>query len=154
MSSCPECGVSIKQSRYGPTRVYCSPKCGMQARWTSNRLDKTFRLQTLLAAAKNRAKSKDLDFDLTLAFLCELWNEQEGRCGVTGRSFDLEAPSKKGQPRPDAPSLDRIVPSRGYTQDNVRLVTYHANVALSEYGLNQLKELARDLIRFESGAIS
>lgn len=55
---------------------------------------------------------------------------------------------KKGQVNPNAPSVDRIVPSLGYVQGNVRLITYHVNVALAEFGLGSLIKLSEDVIDF------
>lgn len=151
-TECLGCGAPIEQSRMGPERVFCSSRCGMSHRWNTRRLDKTFRLQTLLAGAKNRSKSRNLEFNLTLSFLEELWERQQGNCVVTGRAFDLETPEKKGQPRPNAPSIDRIIPALGYTQGNVRLVTYHVNLALGEFGLSELRNLAKDILQTQMEA--
>ena len=107
-------------------------------------LDSKWRLSKLLAMAKNRAKEKDVPFNLTHEHLIKLWDENLGCCAVTGREFDLTQ-STKYSVNINAPSLDRIIPSQGYTVGNVRLVVYILNCAMGEYGLNELRNLAKDL---------
>ena len=70
-----------------------------------------------------------------------------GTCALTGRMFDLSRPSDGVRANPDAPSLDRIENAKGYTTDNVRLVTVHANVARNEFSDADLLALALDIIR-------
>jgi hypothetical protein len=72
-------------------------------------------------AAKGRAAKKRVAFDLTVEWAQERWT---GFCELTGIPF---------QPRFDAPSgifspsLDRIVPEKGYTQANCRFVLMGIN---------------------------
>jgi len=108
-------------------------------------LDYKWRLNKLLAAAKNRASTKDLPYNLTLDYLVDLWDKQEGVCPISKRKLDLAPYGEKGQVNPNAPSIDKIIPKLGYVEGNVRLVTYHINVALSEYGLEALIQLAKDV---------
>lgn len=108
-------------------------------------LDIAWRISKLLAMAKNRAKTQGLPFNLDADYLLDLWNEQDGLCALTARPFDLERSSEFAV-NPDSASLDKIVPARGYVRGNVRWITYHANVARSEYGDDRLMELARALI--------
>jgi hypothetical protein len=108
------------------------------------------RLTKLLSNAKLRSKRKDLDFDLDLPFLLNLWNLQEGKCALSGRPLDLESWGSKGQVNPNAPSIDKIVPAKGYTKGNVRLLTYHCNVCVNEYGDDELFSLLEDIRRGRS----
>lgn len=108
-----------------------------------------WRLRKLLSMAKNRARNANLLFDIDLEHLVSLWNSNEGRCVLTKREFELGR-SSKGKVNPNAPSIDRIVPALGYTKGNVRLVTYHVNVALSEFGFEELKRLATDVLSLGS----
>jgi len=101
--------------------------------------------------AKSRAKKKELDYNLTSDYLVELWNDQEGSCALSGRKFELGKAEKFRQVHPDAPSVDRIVPSKGYTQGNIRFLTYHCNVCVNEYGDEVLIKLMNDIINRRSG---
>lgn len=101
--------------------------------------------------AKNRAKTSRVDFNLTTEFLINLWEEQEGRCAISGRKFDLARPRENETVRANAPSLDRIEPSKGYTKGNVRLVCYQVNTALNEYGREALLSLCNDIVKYNTG---
>jgi hypothetical protein len=96
--------------------------------------------------AKNRASAKRLPFDLDRAFLIELWDQNEGRCVLTKRPFDLSAYGGKGQANPNSPSIDRIEPELGYVKGNVRLIIYHLNIALSGFGTEEFTKLAKDYL--------
>lgn len=68
-----------------------------------------------------RARRDNLDFDLT-----KEWAEVRytGVCELTGIPFIISAKEKAGKSglRPYSPSIDRINPLKGYTQDNCRFV--------------------------------
>lgn len=122
--------------------------CRKSSEFRTNMLIPTWRLRRLVSMAKNRATLKNLDFNITTDYLYELWVKNTGCCEITNRIFDLTPFGKKGQVNPNAPSVDRIVPSLGYVKGNVRLVTYHVNVALAEFGLGSLIKLSEDVIDF------
>ena len=86
--------------------------------------------------AKNRAKEKNLPFDIDADYVFQLYNKQNGLCAISNLEFNLAKPDKAGHTRFDAPSLDRIIPELGYTKGNVRLVIYQVNCALSNFGLD------------------
>ena len=79
-------------------------------------------------------------FDLTAEFLeAKLTN---GVCEVTGIPFSMT--SKKGW---DSPSMDRIVPSNGYTQSNVRMVLFSVNTAFFDWGEERAKYVAHAILK-------
>lgn len=102
----------------------------------------TYQSQTAirLFEAKRRAAKAGLPFDLTLEFLNGLQVAQNNSCALTGIPF---APSKGGRNNPYVLSLDRIDSSRGYTQDNVRLVIFAMNAALGPWGEAVFEEVAK-----------
>lgn len=104
-------------------------------------LEYKWRLNKLMAAAKNRAKEKVLPFNLTLDYLVSLWEASSGCCVLTRQPFDLSSWGNKSQVSPQAPSIDRIKPSLGYIKENIRLVTYHINISLSDFGEEEFKKL-------------
>lgn len=103
------------------------------------------RIKKLRHMARNRANNKRLPFDLTVDYLLDLWESQEGKCAVSGRELELEYSDKFRQVNPNAPSIDRIVPEKGYTIGNVRFLTYHANICVNEFGDDELYSLIEDI---------
>lgn len=77
-------------------------------------------LIALLAAIKHRALTNDMSFDLTLKWADTRWT---GRCELTGLEFVRPA-RRAGM---FAPSIDRIDNTKGYTQDNCRIVLWAVN---------------------------
>jgi hypothetical protein len=88
---------------------------------------------TLLESAKGRAKKSRHECLLTLEWVREQWKKQEGRCALTGIPFQLDS-ERIGAYRPFAPSLDKIDPKKGYTEENTRLVCVAINLALNQFG--------------------
>jgi len=87
----------------------------------------------------------------------ELWRRARTRAADRGGAFDLPRediispsacpvlgiPLEVGGPRsPNSPSLDRIVPSRGYVTGNVRVISDLANRFKGAKSLGQLKKMA------------
>jgi hypothetical protein len=81
-----------------------------------------FRLQALLNASRQRAKEKGLEHTLVKEDLKELF-PADNKCPVYG--FDLEWNS--GGFRETSPSIDRIDSTKGYTKDNVQIISWKAN---------------------------
>ena len=124
------------------------PDCRNEAKYSKGFLSKERRLKKLIWAAKNRATTKSVPFDIDYEYLIQLWDIQNGKCAISGRNLDLQPFGYKGQVNPNAPSVDRITPALGYTKDNVRIVCYQVNVALSEFGENALLQLCSDILAF------
>lgn len=139
---CKECKTPFLGER---NSKYCCVLCLSRNEYNSNMFKSEWRLNKLCAMAKNRSKVKNLPFDLTKDYLISIWT---GKCELTGVEFDLSPYLKKGQVNPNAPSIDRITPHLGYVKGNIRLVSYHVNVALSEFGLENLIKLSKDILNF------
>lgn len=89
----------------------------------------------LVNVAKHRAKMKGLCFGLDpMEIQARI---DSGVCELTGIAFDLTVPHAW-----NAPSLDRIDSSQGYTMDNVRVVLYALNVMANKWGPNKILEIA------------
>lgn len=92
----------------------------------------------LFSSSKNRAKKKNLDFDLSTSFIREMLVPL--KCAATG--FDLVLDDNlTGRIGPLLPSLDRIDSSRGYLKDNVRLVCWWWNVMKQDWQEDLIIEL-------------
>jgi hypothetical protein len=104
------------------------------------------RLVEINRQAKRRSKKRNLEFDLNLNYLEELWNLQEGKCAVTNLPMIISQERNEGKATPFTPSLDRISFEKGYTKDNVRFVCYVVNCALHDYGIDVFNRIANAFI--------
>lgn len=84
---------------------------------------KTF-LLSLYNSLKNKRKDK-CDWDLLPEDLYDIWDEQLGRCALSGNFMTWQ----KGEGQMDLnASIDRISPSGPYKRTNVQLVCYRTNI--------------------------
>ncbi len=98
----------------------------------------------LLNYAKDRARRGGYPFALSREWLeAKL---KTGVCELTGITLHRVSPGEY-RTHPYAPSLDRIVPKKGYVEDNVRLVCFAANRARSDFGDDVLLAVAEGLIK-------
>lgn len=72
----------------------------------------------VLSGIRERARKKGLEFDLTLEDVSEY-----SVCPV----FGFELVRGDGKPQFNSPSVDRIDSSKGYTKDNVQILSQLAN---------------------------
>lgn len=82
------------------------------------------------------------DCSITKKDILALWERQKGICALTGQPMDYTA-SKRAHNRP---SIDRIDNTKGYHQDNVRLVWHLANLAKNVFTDEQLIRFCEHII--------
>lgn len=93
--------------------------------------------------ARSRARRRGIPFDVTTDYLVYLWEEQGGRCAVSGIPMKL---ATNGQEEPWLASIDRIRPADGYVITNLRLVTWMVNRGLSGWGDERFIEMCRAVV--------
>ncbi len=140
-----------RQKRNGRTEFYCNLSCKGKVghdhleHWTTN-YDKyllkgncrTDEYSPFRYYAKNiRSRIKDNpkygESDIDLEYLKQLYEEQNGKCPMTGIGMKLKANNRKELTGPETASLDRIDNSKGYVKGNVRFVTYMYNMARNKF---------------------
>jgi hypothetical protein len=90
------------------------------------------------SAAKQRATARGIPFDIEpkdihIPAVCSLLNTPL----ISGRN--------KGQGwSPNSPSLDRKIPSLGYTKENVWVISGRANVMKSDSAIEEMRTLLRN----------
>lgn len=85
------------------------------------------------------ARKKKFDCDITEADVFQMYNEQNGKCALTGFDMTLGSSNDPVEKR-YAASPDRIDNERGYTLDNVWLVAARANSIKSDMTIEELIE--------------
>ncbi|CAB4138861.1 hypothetical protein UFOVP343_14 [uncultured Caudovirales phage] len=103
------------------------------------------RLRAVLDNARTRSKVKNWPFDLTLEFLCGMYEDQCGLCALTGKVLELKADKKVRSS--NLVSLDRLDNKKGYTKDNVWLVTSRANYSRGPMSVTEYIELCSNVVQ-------
>jgi hypothetical protein len=78
----------------------------------------------LAQACQRSAKHRQITCDLDADYLRSLWEQQRGLCYWLGIPMEPSIETRS----PARPSVDRLVPARGYTRGNVVLSTQFANM--------------------------
>lgn len=121
---CQECDREYKKQRYESMST------------------KQYKIDCMYTAAKKRAKNKGLEFTITREDIVipEV-------CPCLGVPIHLKPYTREGKAtcNPYSPSLDRIDNDKGYTPDNVWVVSHFANVIMSSATPKQLMLIAKAL---------
>ena len=95
-----------------------------------------------------RSDRKGWPYAMTRMELEAVTLKSDGRCAITGLPFHLNDQNESRR-NPFCISLDRIDSSRGYTVDNVRCVCLIINIAMSNWGSDAVRIMARALVGAE-----
>lgn len=109
-------------------------KKSRQLRLAKNPLE--FRLKRTLSLAKTRSKVYSLPFDLTLEHLMEIYPKDEA-CPVLKVNFVWGTRKDKEF----SPSIDRMIPEKGYVKGNVKFISYKANRIKSDSDIETLQKI-------------
>jgi hypothetical protein len=99
-------------------------------------LKKDDRRYKMFHNAQHRAKRKGIPFTITIDDIVI-----PETCPLLG--IPLVSTNDKRDPR--NPSLDQIVPGKGYTPDNIQVISYRANVLKWDATLQELQTLVENL---------
>jgi len=86
------------------------------------RQDFLYRLQMLVNASKQRAKNKNREHQITVEDIKSIY-PQNGKCPI----FGIDLVFGDSGFRENSPSIDRIDSTKGYTIDNVQIISWKAN---------------------------
>ena len=127
---CRSCDNEYQRSRKETKR----PK--MREYRKEKRKEHSYRMLMLLNASKQRALKKNREHTITLQDLYDLY-PPDNKCPVFG--FELQWNSAGF--RETSPSIDRIDSSKGYTRDNIQIISWKANRGKSSTTIDELEAL-------------
>ena len=104
-------------------------------RFDPNAISKTTEYK-MLARAKSRAKKNNLPFNIELDDIVI-----PERCPLLG----IKIESTEVRNSPNNPSLDKIIPEKGYIKGNVWVISNRANTLKNDATLQELKILVENL---------
>lgn len=88
---------------------------------------------TMLSVAKNRAKRKGIDFDITLKDIEHI----PEICPVLGIKMEFQ----EDKASDNSPSLDRIDSSKGYIKGNVQVISRRANLLKNDATVAEIEAI-------------
>lgn len=97
--------------------------------------------QSLLRAARRRAKTFGLEFTITARDIIV-----PSECPLLGTELVLG----EGKQGPNSPSLDRINNSRGYTPDNIWVISQRANTCKGNLSADEIIQIGLRLKEMET----
>ncbi len=162
--------TEVERNRKAGRSVYCSRKCAGKALFANIPVEKRSHPENIKADNRQdglsmyrvflgRAKKTDRDHrikkgdpnrkhvEISLEYLKELWELQNGRCPYTG--WELKTPKNTSNKRPVTPdmaSLDRIDNSNGYVEGNVQFVSLMAQYAKNTFSDDSLVDFCRAVV--------
>jgi hypothetical protein len=110
----------------------------------NRRKDYTYRLQMLINASKQRAKNKDREHNISVEDIKNIFPE-DGCCPIFGMKLEFNNAGF----RENSPSIDRIDSTKGYTPDNIQIISWKANRIKGYATLQELEMLLAYLTQGE-----
>jgi len=133
---CPECGEM--QSYLRKNYAESSLKLGKTCKKCSNRKIENSHAGWVdgirvswFKKFENSAKLRNLDFDIDIKYVAELFKKQDYRCALSGIPLNFPENGMEIDL-----SIDRIDSNSGYTKDNVQIVHKHINMMKQHYDNN------------------
>ena len=122
----------------------CKSKAAKERRMQRYKTDHLRRLLVeRVAAAKDRAKKKGIYCDITLEEIQQLWEDQKGKCAISGLPMTYEM--GKGRVHSNV-SIDKKDPDKGYTISNIQLVCMAVNQMKSDMTTDTLIDYCRAIL--------
>jgi len=93
---------------------------------------------------------RDLDFDIDVDYILELYQRQQGLCALTGWPLEVTRGGSWHGKNPRGLTMDRKNNSGGYTRGNLQLVGALANSTRSDMPLQDFIRMCGSIARYHS----
>lgn len=104
-------------------------------------------IQRTVWKAKERAKRKNVPFNITTAYVASIMGDN---CPIFGEPFILHG-TKTGADM--TPNIDRIDPVKGYVEGNIAIISSKANRIKSAYQSKDIYKVAQWLEQIEGSSV-
>lgn len=94
-------------------------------------------------SARERSKSHNIDFSLTLEDIENLWIAQDGTCALSGVKMTYELQNGR---TPTNVSIDKIDRTKGYVTGNVQLVCMACNQIKSDLSEDEMYQFCKKIV--------
>ena len=94
----------------------------------------------MLSNSRIRAKKKGIPHNIDTSYLEKIW-PVENKCPVLGNKFEMGY--KNGKSKNLSPSLDRIIPKKGYVYGNLVIVSDIVNRLKSDATLKDMEKILK-----------
>ena len=135
---------------YNKTMYLCNTCHNKKKRNIIKKRDKTlgstYHIAKMKESARGRAKKKNLPYNLTSSYLHKIMRDS---CPILGIKFKLNKHNQKwGKEKNQnnwqtSPSIDRIIPEKGYVKDNIIIVSLLANSIKNEATPDQILKVGK-----------
>jgi hypothetical protein len=144
-SQCRECNRECCRISYAKSKAQNGGKCHRVRsclKRRENRTETDWKLINMYWSAKKRSRKKGRNFDITPEDVLALYVE---RCPILGIELDWEVEGAK-RASDSSPSLDRIDSTKGYSKDNIWIISLRANRIKSDGSPEELMAIAKALL--------
>ena len=105
-------------------------------------------------SAKKRAIKYNRKFNITYIDILKMWNEQKGRCKISGIKMTHIIGNKKNTlNNPTNMSIDRIDSFKGYTINNIQLVTNFIQTCKMDLDISVFRDLLYKTVDYDRNGI-
>lgn len=146
---CKQCG-SVFIARRKDAK-YCPTACrkAAQLAYYNHRRKTSIKgtLEAVVGGCRSRAKKRGLECNIDNEFILNLFETQKGLCARTKVPLHMSANNTRRNTNPNTVSIDRIDSRKGYTKDNVELVTTIYNTAKNSWSHEDVLAMSQALLR-------
>ena len=104
------------------------------------RIAKEDPVYSLFVRAKERAKKRNILFDIDKEYLKSIY-PKNNKCPILNIDFQLGFLNEIKKNKDYAPSLDRIIPDKGYVKGNLVIVSFIANRVKNNVSVETLEKI-------------
>lgn len=103
---------------------------------------------TFLTVIKRGAKKRNLEFDVTIEYLYDLYILQNKKCALSGVDISLHRNYSQGFRSAQNASLDRIDNTKGYIVENLQWVHKDINMIKNVYSQEYFIEMCKQVANY------